>query len=397
MVGSYAPAEYEVLIADASAEEAERTAQRLRSRLDQLGIPAGVGLASWPRHGRSAYTIFAAADDAARGVAGSPADSGSPVIEDDRMRELWRMAAQAAASQASVLLLGETGVGKEVFAAGIHRASPRRDRPLVCLSCAALSETIVESELFGHERGAFTGAQASKPGLLETAEGGTVFLDEIGELSPALQVKLLRVLEERKVLRVGGLKPIPIDVRFVAATNRDLEAELGRGTFRQDLYYRIAGFTLTIPPLRERQAEIEPLARAFVERAARQEQRPIPSISPEAMAALLRHRWPGNIRELKAAMERAVLLSTRGTITAEHLPFGDDGAWPTPPAAAGSGDQGAADLSHLPEEERDEARRCIRILAECGGNQTKAARVLGIARRTLVYRLDRYRIRRPRK
>jgi transcriptional regulator with PAS, ATPase and Fis domain len=264
------------------------------------------------------------------------------------------------------------------------------------LSCAALSESIVESELFGHERGAFTGAQTSKLGLLETAEGGTVFLDEIGELSLSLQVKLLRVLEERKVLRVGGLKPIPIDVRFIAATNRDLQAELARGTFRQDLYYRIAGFTLTIPPLRERQAEIEPLARAFVERAARQEQRPVPQISPEAMASLLRHRWPGNIRELRAAMERAVLLSTRGRIGPEHLPFVDDGEWPVPAAVAEPGDDGV-DLAHLAGEEREEARRCIRVLAECGGNQTRAARMLGIARRTLVYRLDRYRIRRPRK
>jgi two-component system response regulator AtoC len=398
VVGSYAPAEYEVLIADAGEAEAERTADRLRRRLEQLGMPAGIGLAAWPRHGRSPYTLFAAADDAARGVARSPDGGLSPVVEDERMRELWRMAEQAAASQASVLLLGETGVGKEVFASGVHRASPRRDRPLVCLSCAALSESLVESELFGHERGAFTGAQSSKPGLLETAEGGTVFLDEIGELSPALQVKLLRVLEERKVLRVGGLKPIPIDVRFVAATNRDLQAEMARGTFRSDLYYRIAGFTLTIPPLRERGAEIESLARAFVERAARLEQRPVPHLSAEAIAALRRHRWPGNIRELKAAMERALLLCTRGTIGPEHLPFGDDGAWPTPtPAAAAAPGDDGVDLSHLPEAEREEARRCLRVLAECGGNQTRAARVLGIARRTLVYRLDRYRIRRPRK
>ncbi|HEU5059103.1 MAG TPA: sigma 54-interacting transcriptional regulator [Kofleriaceae bacterium] len=400
VVGSYAPAEYEVLLADAGEEEAERAAGRLRRRLDELGIPAGIGLAAWPRHGRSPYTLFAAADDAARGVARSPGDPLAPVIADARMRELWHLAEQAAASQASVLLLGETGVGKEVFASGIHRASPRRDGPLVCLSCAALSESLVESELFGHERGAFTGAQTSKPGLLETAGGGTVFLDEIGELSPALQVKLLRVLEERKVLRVGGLQPIPIDVRFVAATNRDLSAEMARGSFRNDLFYRIAGFTLTIPPLRERLADIEPLARVFVERAARLEQRPVPHLSEEAIAALRRHPWPGNIRELKAAIERAVLLSTRGTIGPEHLPFGDDGAWPGPapatPAQTTAGDDGV-DLSHLPEEEREEARRCIRVLAEHGGNQTRAARALGIARRTLVYRLDRYRIRRPRK
>ncbi|KYF75892.1 Fis family transcriptional regulator, partial [Sorangium cellulosum] len=226
------------------------------------------------------------------------------IVKDSAMRAVYELAERVARGPINILLLGETGVGKEVLAESIHRASPRAQRPLLRLSCVALSESLLESELFGHERGAFTGAVRAKPGLLETAEGGTVFLDEIGELPLSIQAKLLRVIEERKVMRVGGLTPTKIDVRFISATHRNLEAEVSRGAFRQDLYFRLNGVTLTIPPLRERPGEVAALAQLFAERTAKEL---FPSeasagtvpISPAALVGLQRHSWPGNIRELR--------------------------------------------------------------------------------------------------
>ncbi|MDB4929606.1 MAG: Response regulator of zinc sigma-54-dependent two-component system, partial [Myxococcaceae bacterium] len=248
------------------------------------------------------------------------APAGDLVVEDPAMRRLHTMLDRVAAGVIHVLLLGETGVGKEVFAERLHRRSPRRDKPFVKINCAALTESLVESELFGHEKGAFSGAVSANPGLLESAEGGTVFLDEVGELTLALQAKLLRVLEDRLVRRVGGVKSHPVDVRVVAATNRDLEAEIAAGRYRSDLYFRLGGFVLTIPPLRERVGEIAPLARRFALAAAEQSGRPPPTISDEAMALLAAYRWPGNIRELRNVIARAVLLSSGASITPEHLP-----------------------------------------------------------------------------
>jgi two-component system response regulator AtoC len=292
------------------------------------------------------------------------------------MRRVQTLADRAAAGTINVLIVGETGVGKEVLARRIHQLSPRADRPFVAVNCAALSEALFESELFGHERGAFTGAAQAKPGLLETAPGGTVFLDEVAELPPALQAKLLRVLETREVLRVGSVRPRPIDVRFVAATNRDLEGEVARGTFRRDLYFRLNGMTLAIPPLRERRQEIPGLCRRFLaELCATAGRRRAPRLTDEAREHLQARRWPGNVRELRNAIERALLLAPGDEITPEHLA--------TDPEA--------------PPPIEDERERILRVLGACAGNQSRAARQLGISRKVLIARLDAYGVARPRK
>jgi transcriptional regulator with GAF, ATPase, and Fis domain len=281
---------------------------------------------------------------------------------------------------------------------------------MLCINCAALSESLLESELFGHERGAFTGATQTKAGLLESADGGTVFLDEVGEMPLPLQAKLLRVLEQREVMRVGSLRPRPIDVRFIAATNRDLEAEIRAGRFRQDLYFRLNGVTLSIPPLRERTCEIEPLAREFARRASVSMGRgPDVAMSVQALDLLRSYAWPGNIRELRNVVERAVLLAGGELITAPHLHL-DKGraAEPAPPPPAETPDvmattqvigEGAGGRL-LPKRVlvRDSREREIicAALAEAAGNQTKAAQILGISRRTLVSRLAEYGVPRPR-
>ena len=259
-------------------------------------------------------------------AAGPVLDQGwrPAVLRSPSMKHLYELAALAASSDICALILGETGAGKEVLAEFLHRRSNRAHRTFLRLNCAALSESLLESELFGHEKGAFTGAHQAKVGLLEAADGGTVFLDEIGELTPTLQVKLLRVLEERAVWRVGSTKTRPIDVRFVTATNRDLRREVNRERFRKDLYFRINGVTLHIPPLRDRKEEIEPLARHFLEQACERLGRPVPLFSSEARDHMLAHSWLGNVRELKNAMERASFLCKDGPILIQHLPCSED-------------------------------------------------------------------------
>jgi transcriptional regulator with PAS, ATPase and Fis domain len=302
------------------------------------------------------------------------------------MRRVHLLARRAAAANINVLILGETGVGKEVLAESIHTQSPRAGKPFVRLNCAALSSSLLESELFGHEKAAFTDAREAKPGLLESAEGGTVLLDEIGELPSPLQVKLLRVIETREVMRVGALKPRAIDVRFLAATNRILEDEVARGAFRQDLYYRLNGISLVIPPLRARTDEIAPLARLFLDAAAKREGRPVPALSAAAIKLLEAYAWPGNVRELRNDMERALLLSTGDTITPEDLPVEKMRGTPraTPIAAAPAPPRG------------DDYQRIVDSLARCSGNQTRAAKLLGMSRRTFCARLKAYNIPRPR-
>jgi two-component system response regulator AtoC len=307
----------------------------------------------------------------------------------------------------------------------VHRTSPRASKPFLRLNCAALSESLLESELFGHERGSFTGAHQAKTGLLETAQGGTVFLDEIGELPMAMQVKLLRVLEERQVWRVGSVKSRPIDVRFVAATNRNLDTEIARGAFRQDLFFRLNGVTLTIPALRERVEEIEDLAAQFIEHFAKQlGRRSSPELGPGVLELMLNYSWPGNIRELRNAIERAVLLSGTGPLLPEHFPMEKMTATiSTPLSQAPMGSynagevagpvrelsgketlvpptDGPVDTATLGERLRRQVKEVERqhivdALTRCGGNQTRAAKELGISRRTLISRLEEYSIPRP--
>jgi two-component system, NtrC family, response regulator AtoC len=327
-------------------------------------------------------------DGAACSSPGEPLEARDVVVRDPTMVALYEEAGLAAQSLISVLLLGETGVGKEMLAQNIHRRSPRARRPFLGLNCAALTESLLESELFGHEKGAFTGAAQARAGLFEAAEGGTVFLDEVGELPMAVQAKLLRVIEERQVLRIGARAPRPIDVRFLSATNRDLEAEVSRGAFRQDLFFRLNALTLTIPPLRERASEIAPLAREFVAKACHGfERRDAPALSDAFVAALMRYPWPGNIRELRNVVERAVVLCRGGSLDPGHLPR---------KITAGAAAEPA--LAKPPEgDEAGERERIIAALEACVGNQTRAAELLGISRRTLVTRLEAYNLPRPRK
>jgi transcriptional regulator with PAS, ATPase and Fis domain len=298
----------------------------------------------------------------------------------------------------NVLILGETGVGKEVLAESVHHASQRKG-PLVRINCAALSGTLLESELFGHEKGAFTGATESKPGLLETARDGTAFLDEVGELPLALQAKLLRVLETREVLRVGAVKPVAVDVRFVAATNRDLPGEVRQGEFRGDLYFRLDGVTLAIPPLRQRRHQVQALALRFLTEAhKRAHKTAAPRLAHDLMARLQAHDWPGNVRELKAVCERAVLLARGGEIGPRHLTLRAHAkpevvAPPRPaPATPAAPEAPALDAAAAAERQR-----ILDALEQCAGNQTRAAKLLGIARATLVNKLALYNIPRPRK
>jgi len=332
----------------------------------------------------------------------SPA-AAAPVLVDVEMRRAYELVARAAASDISVLILGETGVGKEVTAEQLHRSSPRASGPFLRLNCAALPENLLESELFGHERGAFTGAHATKVGLLEATEGGTVFLDEIGELPLGTQAKLLRVLEERVVTRVGSTKPRRIDVRFVTATNRDLSKEVKTGRFRGDLYYRISGLVVRLPPLRQRQSEIEPLARHFLDAFCRRSGQPVPELLEPSLLRLMSHDWPGNVRELKNVMERAALLANHGVITEEEILLEHSNPEPEPEPELADVDDFDSDTAvfNVPAaglgDHRGERDRIVRALELCGGNQTRAAKMLGVSRRTLINRLEQFNLPRPKK
>ncbi|WP_437683440.1 sigma 54-interacting transcriptional regulator [Sorangium sp. So ce131] len=451
-------------------------------RLRRLsGDSAEVGLGERVNLGATTIVVCHAPAGAAeeQGRAAAPADV---VVQAPPMQALYEQAARAARSPISVLILGETGVGKEVLARTLHALSPRAGGPYVELNCAALPPSLLEGELFGHEKSAFTGASQARPGLIESADGGTLFLDEIGELPLAFQVKLLRVLEDRKVLRLGGRTPRRIDLRFVAATNRDLEAEVARGAFRQDLYFRLNGISLVVPPLRERVPEIAPLAGRFLAEACRQlGQLRAPSLSAEALGVLEAYTWPGNVRELRNVIERAAVLCAGDVVLPTDLPphllcvsrlssAGDAagarpgpggdarGSRPPPPPdeARGSRPPPPPDEARgsrpppPPDETRgsrppppsDEARgsrpppppggegaegpgalaaaaapppgvdamarlrlemkaldrqRVLEALEQSAGNQTRAAKLLGISLRTLINRIDEYGIPRPRK
>jgi DNA-binding NtrC family response regulator len=394
LLAEYGPDEFELLLRDTDAASAHKILERLDRRLAERGLRVRRGLAVFPTDGRTAEALMA---HACRSVWGQAEGALTNVIvADQAMQRLYRLVERVAAGNVSVLLLGETGVGKEVVAEAVHRLSPRAEKPFLRLNCAAFTETLLESELFGYEKGAFSGAAQTKPGLLETAQGGTVFLDEVGEMPLSLQAKLLRVIEERRVMRVGGLKDRPIDVRFVAATNRDLSTEIAAGRFRQDLYYRLDGISIMIPPLRERRGEIEELARLFIARATPQGTRP-PELAPTALELLRAYEWPGNIRELRNVIERAVLLSLDGVIALEHLPVEKLRAGFVRATAVSVAAPPSVALAPEPMRGDPERERVIEALQQCAGNQTHAARLLGISRGTLLARLNEYNLPRPRK
>jgi len=386
VVGTYAPGEWEVLVVDAECEEIERVAAAIRDGIASVQVASAV----FPVDGPDAWALGSAIN----GQLGQlDATSASPRLSTvGAMKALGELIDKIALGDISVLIQGETGTGKEVVADELHRRSRRAKRPLLKLNCAALPEQLLESELFGHERGAFTGAVVAKAGLLEEADGGSVFLDEIGEMPAATQAKLLRVIEQREIQRVGGLKPRKIDVRFIAATHRDLEAATTAGTFREDLYFRLAAVTLDVPPLRERTGEIDELVERFSEHTSRALGRAMPALSRPARAILHTHHWPGNVRELRNVIERATLLCD-GTIEPEHLPL-DRAREPTVvavPAVVGGLDHVRATLEVLERKAIEEA------LAANGGNQTAAAKMLGISRRTLTNKLNHFQFERPRK
>jgi DNA-binding NtrC family response regulator len=305
------------------------------------------------------------------------------VSKSPAMQAIFDLVRAAAKSNATILVLGESGTGKEVLARAIHAESPRSEGPFVAVSCAALTETLLESELFGHEKGAFTGALARRKGRFEQAQGGTLFLDEIGDISPKLQLDLLRVLEDRRLSRIGGNEVTQVDVRVVAATNRDLKKAVAQGKFREDLFYRLNVIPITLPPLRERREDVPLLVDHFLEQMNATSQKKIDGVSAEAMGLLMAHQWPGNIRELRNVLERGAVVSTSNVIQPENLGLSEPVRAPPP-------SEGPSALATLEEVEK---RHIAFVLGEVHGNVTQAARTLGIDRATLYNKIKKYGLR----
>jgi DNA-binding NtrC family response regulator len=404
IIGAYGPQQYELLLLRTTPEAAGMLVTELGASLRQAGIVFRTGAAHHPIDGRSAEELLERACQAVRPGTIPPGPGSDIILLDPAMRELHSLAKDVAQSNINVLIVGETGTGKEILAEAVHRASLRAKGNFLSLNCAALSESLVEAELFGYEKGAFTGAVQAKSGLLETAPGGTVFLDEIGELSLPLQAKLLRVIETRTLIRVGGVSKRAVDVRFVSATNRNLQQAIEGGGFRSDLYFRLNGMTLAIPPLRDRPVEIEPLGRRFAVEMARELGRSPPELSADAITMLRSYSWPGNIRELRNVIHRAVLLCRSGpVITPDHLPrelMESTFAAPQPLPTEPSGQPPHSDLSHTqsgPAFEPEEKQQILDVLEKTAGNQTAAAKLLGMGRTAFVARLNQYGISRPRK
>ena len=405
ILAEYSPSLLAIVLPELDAMTAAAAASKLRAiaqRSEGMEVPLSVevGVASFPEHGTTVGALIARARsalDAIRtglgGTIGVPPEDPDPststiVAFDPQMRRTVELAKKVADHPITVLIRGETGTGKEVIAGAIHRASKRADQPFIRLNCGSLHESLLASELFGHEKGAFTGADRRKQGFFEAAHKGTLFLDEIGEMSAGLQATLLRVLETRRIMRVGGTEEIAVDVRLVCATHRDLEAEANAGAFRSDLFFRISAFTILVPPLRDRPDQILALSEHFLQQATAQSETGSPWISPSASQALQQYGWPGNVRELRNAIERAIVVHTGGVIELEDLPerLRDQrvgGAISTAAAVTGMRDvrDQIADL---------ERGALVAALEAARGNQTEAAKQLGITRRTLIYRMEKH-------
>ena len=382
LVAEYGPDELAILLPETNPAAVAVAAQRAGTATD---LTIRCGTASFPEDGSNAGALIGTARqrlrDARTAQPAQPPSEQPPrvpprrVVIDPLMKQVWKLAERAAQVPISVLVVGETGTGKEVVAEAIHAMSPRAGAPFVRLNCAALTETLVESELFGHEKHAFTGATAQKRGFFEAATGGTLLLDEVGELPLGTQVKLLRTLEQWRIVRVGGTAELAVDVRLVCATNRDLETEVARGRFREDLFFRIAAFVIPVPPLRDRRSEILPLAVQFAHEIATDLHQPAVGFTPEAMDALQQASWPGNVRELRNVIERAVVLSEGQKIGREHLPEQVTELARATPRDALDVRQRVANV---------ERETVLAALDAAEGNQTQAARKLGVSRFALI-------------
>jgi DNA-binding NtrC family response regulator len=392
-----------VLLPEVEPSSAGATVERLVEALAPSVL--GAGFATFPADGADADTLLLAARQAATAARDGALESAEltvrrialgdgarvALVADPAMANAFALLERLAHSTLPVLVLGETGVGKENAAHAVHDFSPRRSGPFISINCAGLPDSLLESELFGYERGAFSGATAPKPGLFEASHGGTVFLDEVGELSLAAQSRLLRVLETKTVTRLGSVKEKRLDLRVVAATHRELAAEVRAGRFREDLFFRLSAAVVHLPPLRERPREIAVLAREFVAEAARAAGREAPSLSVALVAHLVRHPWSGNVRELKNAMEFAVATATGASLEPRHLPpqFHATPA-PEPPPEP---ERPAATFVPLAAEVRElERRRIKEALAAANGVQTRAAELIGMPRRTFLLRLRELRL-----
>jgi DNA-binding NtrC family response regulator/pSer/pThr/pTyr-binding forkhead associated (FHA) protein len=397
-----------LLLPEVDAVGALHEAERLRTALADVAPAARLGFAVCPSDGCDIGTLLSRARDAAQAATGAVTAAAEAfttltigehrvIVADAATTRLYALLKRLAATELTVLITGETGTGKEVCAAAVHHWSPRHARRFVVVNCAAIHEGLAESELFGHERGAFSGAVAAKPGLVEAAAGGTLFLDEVGELSPAAQAKLLRVLETRRVMRLGDVRERDVDVRIVAATNRDLDEDVKAGRFRQDLFFRLGGATVWLPPLRDRPAEIPLLAHAFLEAADGRLDRSRQAVSPAAMQRLVTHAWPGNVRELRNLIDYLAATVPDAEILPAHLeaaPGWGPVRGPTPaatrprPAAPGAA---TPPFRPLAEEVEELVRSRIEAaLAATNGNRTRAAALIGMPLRTFLAKLKRY-------
>jgi two-component system, NtrC family, response regulator AtoC len=400
MMADYGEDHYVILLPELEQSHAIDLLQRLATAAATTGTSLRAGIATAPTDAVSFDAIMTRArlalvnSTSSVGVASDHGSSSEPkssaIVVSSVMRNVYNLVERVADSNITVLVVGETGSGKELVAQAVStHATARKDKPYVKLNCASLPENLLESELFGHERGSFTGADKRKIGFFEAASGGTLFLDEIGEFPVNLQAKLLRVLETKKITRVGGTEEIAVDTRVVVATHRDLEAEVKLGRFREDLYFRISAFTIVVPPLRDRADEILPLAEHFVRLCSPGSN---VSFTDEARAALQAHDWPGNVRELRNAIERAAVLQSNGTIRVSDFPDRVQDA-----ALRGSNWNAAAASDGGMRDQIGAVERAalVRALEQVNNNQTRAAKALGISRRALIYKMEKYGLKAP--